>query len=311
MPRELPGAREEAEQITTLFERLGAVLGDVMDFQRYRDVSIHEIMTKAQFRHKLRRGHYDIIHFAGHALFNPQDPESSAWLLSDGPLWAKEIRNTLAWCDSPPWLVFANACESGMDSDAAPSRYQGDVFGLATAFINQGVAAYIGPLWPIDDGVALQMASDFYSALLLERASLGESLRFAKREAKRLVLGEEGEGRTGGTVPRSPRTGLSWAGLVLYGDPTTRLSESLWSPQRVDAPAATKPLAAISETPLARRRRTFRRSLRPLQAPVEETRKLVKGPGMEEQLAAGVRKVSDVPSDQILLELVEVNSIRY
>src|SRR5205823_3119236 len=162
--------------------------------RRYQDTSIHKVLTKTEFRHKLRKEKYDLIHFAGHAIFRAEDPEASAWLLSDGPLWAKEIRNTLAWCEAPPWLVFANACEAGMDSAAPPSRYQGDVFGLATAFINQGVAAYLGPLWPIGDAVALQMATDFYSALLLERASLGEALRWAKQEAKRLVFGDQHDG---------------------------------------------------------------------------------------------------------------------
>src|SRR5262249_32771111 len=148
---QLPGAREEAEQVAALFERLADMLGDVLDFQRQRDASINKVLTKAELRHKLRKDRYDVVHFAGHAFWGAKDAEASAWLLSDGPLWAKELRNTLAWCESPPWLVFANACEAGMESDAAPARYQGDVFGLATAFINQGVAAYIGPLWPLDD----------------------------------------------------------------------------------------------------------------------------------------------------------------
>ena len=60
-----------------------------------------------------------------------------------------------------------------------------DVFGLATAFINQGVAAYIAPLWRINDTLAAQMAIDFYHTLLLNSASLGEALRFARLEAKK------------------------------------------------------------------------------------------------------------------------------
>jgi CHAT domain-containing protein len=162
----------------------------------------------------------DIIHYAGHAYFDRNNPEDSAWLLSDDFLRASAIRNTLAWTESPPWLVFANACEAGMDAEASAGHYQGDVFGLATAFINKGVAAYIAPLWPVDDAVAAQLAVGFYQALLLDRMSLGEALHRAKALARQ----EPAE------PPRHARAALSWASVVLYGDPTPRLLQALWTP---------------------------------------------------------------------------------
>ncbi|RME48896.1 MAG: CHAT domain-containing protein, partial [Caldilineae bacterium] len=212
---QLPGARAEAEEVARLFRQLQEVLGRTLDFDPRRDAFIGRPLTKLQLRELLRSGRYDIVHFAGHALFRPDHPEESAWLLSDGPLWAQEIRNTLAWTDSPPWLVFANACQAAMESGRRADRYQGDVFGLATAFINQGVAAYIGPLWPIEDAIALQMAADFYQALLLENATLGEALRFAKRNARRIAMpaAANGEGAAG-RPPVATRVGLGWAAPV-------------------------------------------------------------------------------------------------
>lgn len=96
--------------------------------------------------------------------FSTTDSDGSEWvLLSDGLLHAREIRNTLAWAKCPPWLIFANACEAGMDDDESKTATNhSDVTGLATACINQGVAAYIAPLWPVDDEIARWLAIGFY-----------------------------------------------------------------------------------------------------------------------------------------------------
>ena len=54
----------------------------------------------AAMRRLIRDRGYDIVHFAGHGIYVPGHPERSAWLMSDGPLWALELRNTLAWCSA-------------------------------------------------------------------------------------------------------------------------------------------------------------------------------------------------------------------
>ncbi len=304
---QLPGAQEEAEQVAQTFEQLAQIFGSTISFSRNADTRIHRKLTKLEFRDLLRNGHYDIIHFAGHALFDPDHPEQSAWLLSDGPLWAQEIRNTLARVDSPPWLVFANACESAMDSGRRTNRYQGDVFGLATAFINQGVAAYIGPLWPVNDTMAAQMATDFYYALLLEHASLGEALRYARLEARRVALGN-GNAPPRDVSPLPTQIGLGWASFALYGDPSARLLESLWTPHHLASNAIPRAMPDRASKP---HRIRIQRPVHPVQAPVEDTLALVAGPGMAPLPADAVRGTTTIPAGQQLLELVEVNGIRH
>ena len=252
----------------------------------------------------MRRGEYDIIHFAGHALFDADNPEQSAWLLSDGPLWAQEIRNTLARAKRSPWLVYANACEAAMEGDAPRSGYQGDVFGLATAFIQQGVAAYIAPLWRINDSLAAQMAIDFYHALLLNSASLGEALRFARLEAKRQATGIE---KNTGGVPLPAAIGLGWAGMVLYGDPTARPLDSLWTPHHLSGESQPKAIPQRSTVP---RRSQLKRPQYLLQSPGDETLALVTGPGMTLLPADRMRGMQALGEGESLLELVEVNGIR-
>jgi hypothetical protein len=221
--RQLGGARAEAEQVAAFFESASFDAGNLIDFDRKRDVKIHEPVTCADLRALLRDGGYDIVHFAGHGIFQSRDPETSAWILSDGELWSLEIRNTLAGHDAPPWLVYANACEAGMDAGGPVPMYQGNVFGLATAFINQGVAAYIGPLWPIDDLMAQHIARDFYHHLLRERLTLGESLRRSKMSARQIAYP-----RTAQIADEDKSfAALGWASLVLYGDPTEELYQAL------------------------------------------------------------------------------------
>jgi hypothetical protein len=222
--RQLPGARDEAEQVAGWFDRASREVGSIIDFQRERDTRIHTRLTSADMRALLRDGQYDIVHFAGHGVFRGSDPETSAWLMSDGELWALEIRNTLADHSAPPWLVFANACEAGMDGARSERKYQGNVFGLATAFINQGVAAYIAPLWPIDDLLAQHIALEFYRQLLGERATLGESLRRAKASARALAYSGRSDSDQGNETVWA---GLGWASLVMYGDPTEELFQAL------------------------------------------------------------------------------------
>jgi pimeloyl-ACP methyl ester carboxylesterase len=222
--RQLPGARDEAEQVAGWFASNAEKSGSVIDFNRARDTRIHCRLTRAELRALLRDGRYDIVHFAGHGLFRVDDPETSAWILSDGELWSLEIRNTLADHPSPPWLVFANACEAGMDGARPSRKYHDNVFGLATAFINQGVAAYIAPLWPIDDLLAQFIALGFYRELLCERATLGEALRRAKAAARQMTYPDVIDSdETANQVWAS----LGWASLVLYGDPTEELFQAL------------------------------------------------------------------------------------
>jgi CHAT domain-containing protein len=55
---------------------------------------------------------YDIVHYAGHAKWDAQNPAGSGWLLSDGTFTAAEIAG-LGGLQPMPALVFSNACQSG------------------------------------------------------------------------------------------------------------------------------------------------------------------------------------------------------
>ncbi len=319
-PNQLPGAVREAKHVVDLFRELRDDLEGIVEV--WIEAHIGCVITVNQVRDLLRSGRYDIVHYAGHACFNPDDAEGSAWLLSDGLLHAREIRNTLQWTPTPPWLVYANACEAGMEGgDSIASdvlrHYQGDVCGLGSAFTDHGVRGYLAPLWPINDDVALQIATDFYRGLLIKRFTLGESLFKAKQDAKNRLLGIDGQAQ-GSLLPA--QVALSWASLVLYGDPSQGLFQSLWSgaasAQKQAAPPQTIPPNDHFERrspnnwkPDQSRRRFMPRIQ---QASARSIVNEMNGLGLTSGDAPRVRGANGELSQQhSAVELVEVNGLRY
>ncbi len=161
--------------------------------------------TRASFRERLADGDYDIVHFAGHGVLDPAQPELSALCLADGTLAAQEVLS-LPW-RAPPYLVFNSACESGR---AAGGRRlvtgESASNGLAAAFLAAGVAGYAGYFWPVSDAGAGLFAHTFYDALFgLENVGL------AFLEARRRAMAELGE--------VGDLTGYS---AVLFGDAASK-----------------------------------------------------------------------------------------
>ena len=104
-------------------------------------------------------------------------------MFADGPLYAFELRQTLANAEVRPWLIYGSACEGAREGGTSRNYHDG-VYGMATAALSQGVAAYVGPLWKISDMDAKNIAAAFYEALLIRRTSLGEALALARRSVR-------------------------------------------------------------------------------------------------------------------------------
>ena len=228
-----------AEAFARLQERLPGIV-DPSNFKKYVDQPV----TVEHFRALLRERRYDIVHFAGHGRYDAAQPERSCWLFSDGPLYAFELRHTLANAQVTPWLIYGSACEGAQDGSDRSTKgaYHDGVYGMASAALGEGVAAYLGPLWKIKDVDAKNMAVAFYEALLMRRASLGDALSLARRSVRegqpdldQLTVLQEGADPDG--VTRLPQS-AGWTGLVLYGDPTPTVLQRL-SPSDVGpAPVA-------------------------------------------------------------------------
>ncbi len=143
--------------------------------------------TPAELGDLLDEG-FDIIHFAGHGARSQNG--AAAWSLPGGTAAPAELRAT----PNPPVLVFSNACvptarEGGMGS------------ALAEAFLSWGAGAYVGPFWDLSDRGGAVFARAFYRAIA-DGATLGVAMQAARTAS-------------------SAESSVTWAGYVLYGDPTT------------------------------------------------------------------------------------------
>ena len=146
--RRWPMPRRKPRRSPRRFAALAAETDGLLDFKRDRDALINQDghPRRAPRAAALRQLRHHPLRRARRV--RCQSVRGRArWLLTDGRLTARAIRNTLRWRDTQPWLVYANACEAGMDADRTPTMYQNDVFGLASAFLDHGVSVFVGPLW--------------------------------------------------------------------------------------------------------------------------------------------------------------------
>jgi pimeloyl-ACP methyl ester carboxylesterase len=192
--RDLEGARAEGERIQRLFG----------DRSRVRLTRIDgAAATRARLRTEFGSGRYDILHYAGHAYFDPAHIARSGVVCADGPLTGAE----LADIGTLPSLVFFNACESArlrrnVKRESAyvthnlKERIERSV-GLAEAFLRGGVANYVGTYWPVGDASAEAFANTFYSTLLAGE-TLGDALLKGRAEVK-------------------ARNSVDWADYIFYG----------------------------------------------------------------------------------------------
>lgn len=143
-----------------------------------------------------------VFHFAGHAVFNPEQPEQSYLALAPdqpgrpGILRAREIgRMRLSNIE----VVVLSACSS-LSPKASRT---GAVAGLAFSFLRAGAPATVSTLWDVDDGASMELVVRFHR-LLAAGTPAPEALRLAQLEALRSTQSEL----------RTPR---AWAAFVYTG----------------------------------------------------------------------------------------------
>jgi CHAT domain-containing protein len=144
---------------------------------------------------------YDIVHYAGHAEYNVQNPSESGWLLSDGTLKAGEIA-AMGGLQPMPALVFSNACRSGQTGEWRVGDDVQPIFGLANAFLLSGVQCYVGAFCNLVDEHSAKFAERFYAAIAAGEG-VGTALHRARQEA------------SSGAGAKS----FAWTNYMLYGDP--------------------------------------------------------------------------------------------
>jgi hypothetical protein len=217
----LPGAMKEALAVKNILDMLSNKLQKMVDVEvligapnipRHGELRNIKPATRIKVLHRLMHGGYDILHYAGHADYNPVKPDRAGWLFSEGLLTASELERI----DEAPCLVVANACLSGRLSHSIPGdvkaadqeRSVNMLPSLVDEFFRRGVRNYIGTAWEVSDVGAILFAKTFYESLLKDtQGSIGQSVKHA-REAlyrEKLIYGN------------------LWGAYHHYGDPVSPL----------------------------------------------------------------------------------------
>lgn len=192
---DLDGAEEEGKRVKSLLSQDPAV--ELVELWR-------EQATWSAVRAAFRSGEYDVIHYAGHAFFDPNKRSRSGILCHGSRVLSGQ---DLIHLEKLPALVFFNACEAGRVRGEAPVKNQKkskwrpleENVGLAEAFLRAGVGNYVGTYWPVGDTAAEKFASVFYKALV-RGASVGDALQEGRRQVIELKS-------------------VDWADYVHYGSP--------------------------------------------------------------------------------------------
>lgn len=144
----LPHAPQEAEQARAVLDRAG-----------HCTVLLNQAATLERFREASQRS--DLLHFATHALFRPDNPFFSWMLLADGRLTVSDLYE-LALPQRP--LVVLSACETGLGRPRG-----GGLLGLGRGFLAAGATGLVVSLWKVEDASTARWMEHFYGHLDLNR----------------------------------------------------------------------------------------------------------------------------------------------
>lgn len=177
---DLDGAASEGTRIRALFkDRRDIVLTEVREAEA----------TRPRLLDHFRSGQFDVVHYAGHAFFDPASPQNSGLICAPPDAQNPSVLSgaDVAGLGQLPMLVFFNACESarvrglrpgGKKKIKHPDRLRGLV-SVAEAFMRGGVANFLGTYWPVGDAPALTFAETFYRGLIAGQP-LGPSITIAR-----------------------------------------------------------------------------------------------------------------------------------
>lgn len=250
----LDAAAEEAEQLVDMLDTCHNLEVSILGGRQLRKINLLQALNDC-----------DLVHYAGHASFDENDPSRSGWVLRDSVLMASELRRV----PRPPLLVFSNACQAGATTRwQSNTAYDGQAFGIGSAFLLAGTQNYIGTFCAIHDAHSATFAADFYRSLL-QGDRVGNALAKARQRA----------------YQEAATSGLLWASYMHYGNPAFHLPFSA----EKEASSSTSFRAPAPELDI-----TLGESVLPNYAPREATLRSTAAPGGSPDIAA----TASIPAPQ-------------
>ncbi|MBA2572415.1 MAG: CHAT domain-containing protein, partial [Gemmatimonadetes bacterium] len=183
----LPEAVAEIDAIATRYTRLLTLSGSEAQVDAFR-IALREI---------------DILHFAGHAIFDDSRPERSFLLLASGPKRKDAGRISAAEAESLDLSHIRLAVLSACKTVGGRGEKSSGFAGFAGALLGAGVEGVVGSLWRVDDKLTRTLMTGFHAAY----QSSGDGA-VALRAAQLALL------RSGSPDLQSP---AAWAGFRYTG----------------------------------------------------------------------------------------------
>jgi CHAT domain-containing protein/tetratricopeptide (TPR) repeat protein len=123
---------------------------------------------------------YPVVHFAGHAVFNPEEPLASGLVLSDGSMLtaAAILQGNILRTHCGKLLVLS-ACQTGVNM-VTPG---GEILGLARALMYAGMPNLILSLWEVADRSTSELMKDFHHSWQAGKTSVAAALQAAQKKA--------------------------------------------------------------------------------------------------------------------------------
>jgi CHAT domain-containing protein len=106
---------------------------------------------------------YPVVHFAGHAVFNPEEPLASGLVLSDGSILsaAAILQGNILRTNCGRLLVLS-ACQTGVNMVTAG----GEILGLARALMYAGMPNLVLSLWEVADRSTADLMQEFHKQMI-------------------------------------------------------------------------------------------------------------------------------------------------
>lgn len=125
---------------------------------------------------------YPVVHFAGHAVFNPEEPLASGLVLSDGSiLTAARILQDNTLRTKCGKLLVLSACQTGVNV----VTNGGEILGLARALMYAGMPNLILSLWEVADRSTAESMQNFHNVWQAGKTSIAYAMAEAQRSAAR------------------------------------------------------------------------------------------------------------------------------
>jgi hypothetical protein len=173
---------------------------NMLKLEKHRGVRIDKIEggkegTRQAIIKAISSGKYDVIHYAGHAQFDPKNPSRSGILCANDEVLSGADLSRLSQL---PNLAFFNACESARLRRATVTKVKEKMVHFAEAFLRGGVANFVGTYWPVGDTAAEKFDQAFYDAVMR-----GACLSDVMLEARQAIFASRF---------------IDWADYIHYGD---------------------------------------------------------------------------------------------